>query len=173
MLEELARSLSVMCWDMNFPEDSKVVGATCLFKFTPMAGLCAMRKILGQITAKTLRCRLGCFCPHKGPPTHQNLESFFSVFFAALNLAVIGNVMGHAHVHTDCHLISCYASLYRASGEPTLVIDVCQSAARMRRNYDENLPESDKTDVANALFHMDTKLGACQLSHVLQSLSHF
>ena len=37
--------------------------------------------------------------------------------------------------HTDCHLISCYAALYRASGEPTMVTDVCQSASRMRRNY--------------------------------------
>ena len=70
-----------------------------------------------------------------GPANPQKLESIFSVFFAALNLAVITNVMGHANVHTDCHLISCYASLYRASGEPTLVIDVCQSAASMRRNY--------------------------------------
>ena len=43
--------------------------------------------------------------------------------------------MGHVSAHIDSHLTSCYASLYRASGEPTLVIDVCQSAARMRRNY--------------------------------------
>ena len=70
---------------------------------------------------------------------------------------MIGNVMGHVNVHIDFHLISCYAALYRASGEPTLVIDVCQSASRMRRNYGENLSQSDKTDVANALFHMDTK----------------
>ena len=38
----------------------------------------------------------------------QKLESFFFfVFFAALILAVIGNVMGHVNVHTDSHLISC------------------------------------------------------------------
>ena len=45
-----------MCWDMIFPEDwlcsmtvmaPKVVGATCLTKFSPIAGLCAMRKVLG------------------------------------------------------------------------------------------------------------------------------
>ena len=65
----------------------------------------------------------------------QPLESIFSVFLAALNLAVIGNVMGHANVHTDCHLISCYASLYPASGEPTLPFVVCRSASRLRRNY--------------------------------------
>ena len=52
-LEKLARSLSTMCWDMSSPEDGlcsltvmapKVVGATCLTKFRPLAGLCAMRK---------------------------------------------------------------------------------------------------------------------------------
>ena len=55
-LEQLARSLSLMCWEMTFPEDRlcsltvmapKVVGATCLTKFRPIAGLCAMRKVLG------------------------------------------------------------------------------------------------------------------------------
>ena len=44
----------MMCWDMSFPEDwlrtftvmaPKVVGATCLTKFRPIAGLCAMRKM--------------------------------------------------------------------------------------------------------------------------------
>ena len=25
----------------------------------------------------TLRCRLECFCPYRGPPTPQKLESFF------------------------------------------------------------------------------------------------
>ena len=32
--------------------------------------------------------------------------------------------------------------MYRASGEPTLVIDVCQSAARMRRNYGDAAPHT-------------------------------
>ena len=64
----------------------------------------------------TLRCRLGCFYPYRGPPTPQKLESFFFLgIFAALNIAVIGNVMGHASVHIDTHRMSCYASLYRAS----------------------------------------------------------
>ena len=58
----------------------------------------------------TLRCRLGCFCPFWGPPTPQKLVHFF-VFFAALNLAVICNVMGHVNVLTDCHLRSCYTLL--------------------------------------------------------------
>ena len=62
-LEKLARSLSLMCWDMNFPEDwlcsltmmaPKVVGATCLTKFRPIAGLCAMRKVLGYVWLKSL-----------------------------------------------------------------------------------------------------------------------
>ena len=46
----------------------------------------------------------------------------------------------------------------------------------------ENLSQSDKTDVANVLFNMDTKLGACQLAtpctcsrpwHVLEDLLEF
>ena len=52
-----------MCWDMTFPEDwlcsmtvmaPKVVGATCLTKFRPIAGLCAMRKVLGYVWLKSL-----------------------------------------------------------------------------------------------------------------------
>ena len=62
-LEKLARSLSLMCWNMDFPEDwlcsltvmaPKVVGATCLTKFRPIAGLCAMRKVLGYVWLKSL-----------------------------------------------------------------------------------------------------------------------
>ena len=62
-LEQLARSLSLMCWNMDFPEDwlcsltvmaPKVVGATCLTKFRPIAGLCAMRKVLGYVWLKSL-----------------------------------------------------------------------------------------------------------------------
>ena len=62
-LEKLARSLSLMCWNMDFPEDwlcsstvmaPKVVGATCLTKFRPTAGLCAMRKVLGYVWLKSL-----------------------------------------------------------------------------------------------------------------------
>ena len=61
-LEKLARSLSLMCWNMDFPEDwlcsltvmaPKVVGATCLTKFRPIAGLCAMRKVLGYVWRKS------------------------------------------------------------------------------------------------------------------------
>ena len=60
-LEQLARSLSLMCWNMDFPEDwlcsltvmaPKVVGATCLTKFRPIAGLCAIRKDLGYVWLK-------------------------------------------------------------------------------------------------------------------------
>ena len=62
-LEKLARSLSLMCWDINIPEDllcsltvmaPKVVGATCLTKFRPVVGLCAMRKVLGYVWLKSL-----------------------------------------------------------------------------------------------------------------------
>ena len=80
-----------------------------------------------------LALQVGVFLPLWGTANPQKLESMFSVFFAALNFTVIGNVMGHANVYTDCRLISCYASLCRASGERTLAADVCQTASRMRR----------------------------------------
>ena len=66
-LEKLARSLSMMCWEMTFPEDClgsltvtapKVVGATRLTKFRPIAGLCAMRKVLGYVWLMSLGCWL-------------------------------------------------------------------------------------------------------------------
>ena len=53
----------MMCWDRPFPEDwlcsltvmaPKVVGATCLTKFRPIAGLCAMRKVLGDVWLMSL-----------------------------------------------------------------------------------------------------------------------
>ena len=75
------------------------------------------------------------FCPARGPPLPMKLESIFRIFFEALNLAVIDTIMGHVNVHIDCDLISCYASLYRAGGEPTFAADVFQSASRKRRNY--------------------------------------
>ena len=62
-LEQLARSLSLMCWNMDFPDDwlcsltvmaPKVVDATCLTKFWHIAGLCAMRKVLGYVWLKSL-----------------------------------------------------------------------------------------------------------------------
>ena len=48
---------------------------------------------------------------------HQLLRGWSPFFgiFAAVNWAVIDTVMAHVNVHIDCHLISCYASLYQAS----------------------------------------------------------
>ena len=62
-----------MCWDMTFPEDwlcsmtvmaPNVVGATCLTKFRPIAGLCAIRIVLGyQVTpSNEIRERTNCVC---------------------------------------------------------------------------------------------------------------
>ena len=90
-LEKLARSLSVMCWDMNFPEDwlcsltvmaPKVMGATCLSKFTPMAGLCAMRKILGSnhffhCSAKYAALQVRVFLPLLGPANPSEVGVLF------------------------------------------------------------------------------------------------
>ena len=62
-LEQLARLLSLMCRNMDFPEDwlcsltvmaPKVVDAKCLTKFRPIAGLCAMRKVLGYVWLQSL-----------------------------------------------------------------------------------------------------------------------
>ena len=53
----------MMCCDMSFPEEwmcsltvmaPKVVGATWLTKFRPIAGLCAMRKVLGYVWLMSL-----------------------------------------------------------------------------------------------------------------------
>ena len=74
------------------------------------------------------------FSPGWGPPPPQKLESIFSTF-AALNLAVIDTVMGHVNVHMDFHLISCYASLYRASSGLVYTRGGSRGASRMRRNY--------------------------------------
>ena len=43
----------------------------------------------------------------------------------------------------------------------------------MHQTHVENLSQSDKTNISNALFNMDTKLGVCQSSHVLPSLAFF
>ena len=44
----------------------KVVGATCLTKFRPVAGLCAMRRVLGYVWLKSLPPlryeSAGCVC---------------------------------------------------------------------------------------------------------------
>ena len=45
------------------------------------------------------------------------------------------------------------------------------SASRMRQTHGENLSPSDQTDTSNAMFNDNNKLGACQSSHVLQSLA--
>ena len=69
----------------------------------------------------------------KTSPPLRNWSSFFSIF-AALNLAVLDTVMGHVNVHIDCHLISCYASLYRASRGLVYTRDGSRGASRMRRH---------------------------------------
>ena len=45
--------------------------------------------VSSNIQRNTLRCRLGCFCPYRGPPTPQKLESFFffSVFFCSFEFS--------------------------------------------------------------------------------------
>ena len=40
---------------LNDGNGSEVVGATCLTKFRPIAGLCAMRRVLGKVWLKSLR----------------------------------------------------------------------------------------------------------------------
>ena len=43
----------------------------------------------------------------------------------------------------------------------------------MRRHMAKNLSPSVKTDISYSMFNMDTKLGACQSSHVLGSKAYF
>ena len=59
--------------------------------------------------------RRGRFVALKTPPTPQKLECISRHFPQLFNLAVTDTVVGHVNVHIDCHLISCHASLYRAS----------------------------------------------------------
>ena len=63
MFGEAGKVVVVDVLGMTFPEDwlcsmtvmaPKVVGATCLTKFRPIAGLCAMRKVLGYVVLKSL-----------------------------------------------------------------------------------------------------------------------
>ena len=118
-----------------------------------------------------MRGTFGGFCHHR-PHQPSEVGVLFSAFFAALNLAVIDTVMGHVNVHIDCHLISCYASLCPSRcTEPVYTRGGSRGPSRMRQTHVESLSQSDKTDVANALFNMDTKLDACQSSHVVLSLA--
>ena len=74
-LEKLARSLSLMCWNMDFPEDwlcsltvmaPKVVGATCLTKFRPCWTVCDAKNLglrLAQVAPSTeIRECADCVC---------------------------------------------------------------------------------------------------------------
>ena len=86
--------------------------------------------------------------------------------------AVIDTVMRDASVDIDRNLIIYYVSLFVSSGEPTLAADVCENTSRTRQTHGENLSPNVKTYISNAMFNRDTKLGACQSSHVLRTLAH-
>ena len=73
------------------------------------------------------------FCTARAHHPLRSWSPFFSAFFVALKSAVIDTVMGDVSVDIDRNLMNCYASLYVSSGEPTLVVDVFQTASRMRR----------------------------------------
>ena len=49
------------------------------------------------------------------------------------------------NVDTLCPLRFCYAPPYRASGEPTLAVDVCQSASRMCRDCPSDVQVGHQT----------------------------
>ena len=61
------------------------------------------------------------FLPRKGgPPTPQKLESlFFSIFFAAVNLAVLGHIMGLVNVHIDSASFFFMATLQHTTARTT------------------------------------------------------
>ena len=100
-VEKLARSLSVMCWDMNFPEEwlcsfavvaPKVVGATCVSKFRPIAALCAKNPghTVAQITpfTATQECAVGVCA--------ENLRRCWLVLVAASGRTITINCDGAA-----------------------------------------------------------------------------
>ena len=88
------------------------------------------KKVVQEIAKKLKNCEDAVrhfpgFSPAWSPPIPQKLESNFSAFFAALNLAVIGSLVKHVNVHIGCHL-------FVSIGESTLGADVCQRASRTR-----------------------------------------
>ena len=76
----------------------------------------------------------GRFLPRKGPANPSEVGVHVSAFFAALNLAIIETVIKHVNVHIEGHLISCYASLYRASLGSVYTRGGFRGASKMRRN---------------------------------------
>ena len=73
------------CWDLTFPEDGlcslkvmtpKVVGASCLAKFRPEAGLCAMRKFLGYVWLKSPPLKYESVQTAFVPKTHADVGLF-------------------------------------------------------------------------------------------------
>ena len=106
----------------------------------------------------------------KTPSIPQKLESFIR-HFCSFRLS------------RDRHCHGTRKRPHRLSSDKLLRVAVPSQlrvnlhAWRIRRRFKnalthvENLSQSDKTDVANALLNMDTKLGACQSSHALSSLA--
>ena len=64
----------------------KVVGATCLSKVRPIAGLCAMRRILGHVWLKSLlSLRYESVLTAFVPKTHADAGSFMLLQAAELS----------------------------------------------------------------------------------------
>ena len=54
----------------------------------PQCGVgCTAVVFLSENQRNTLHCRLGCFCPYRGPPTPQKLESFFFRYFCSFEFS--------------------------------------------------------------------------------------
>ena len=92
-LEKRWRSLSVMCWDMNFLEEwmcsltvmaPKVVGAACPSKSRPTAGLCATRKTRAMYgSSRSLHS--GTRVRRRPPKTHADAGLFLLLKAAELS----------------------------------------------------------------------------------------
>ena len=100
-------------------------------------------------------------------------------------------------VPLDSGWLRFFASFFKQSEEPVTVLEALPVTGRVEENqlhrtkmqtffsspflqhfknastHGENLSPSVKTDISNSMFDMDTKLGACQSSHMLGSKAYF
>ena len=171
----VGKTLNFILWSGSTPV-SQVVPCGVSAYFPASCTACAVVSVCHTLDSahlfthplqqrSTLRGTSGGFSPAGGPANTLRSWSPFFCIFAALNLAVIGTVM--RNVHIECHL--------KAVSQRRVSLHEWRLPRRFKNasTHVENLSQSDETDVANALFNMDTKLGAFQSSHVLPSLTYF
>ena len=166
MFGEIGEIVVVDVLGMTFPEDwlcsltvmaPKVVGATCLTKFRPIAGLCAMRKVLGYVWLKSLL-----------PLRYESVQTAFRA------LSKLKNGKGSPDQITADFLKAIASRMFGEIGE--IVVDVLgyDFPGRLAVLFDGNGSESGGCNVfdevqANCWAVCDAKsLGLC-VAHVTPS----